>query len=1341
VAEQAERIERLTRLRLSARRNADGAAVRSGGDRATRIADESALPAAGTSAVRYRSIFAKAAVSIICTTTDGRIIEANEEFAAMLGYESESLLGRTDCSLIHPDDRGGHECSRGQLVAGHEASRSAEMRYLCKDGRTIWVNRTATLVSDAANESPYIVQVLEDVSERKHAEIQVARLLRAREVTAACHRILVHAADETGMLREMCRVAVQLGGYMQVWIGLVTGVEKVPVRVAAHAGYGNGVPLPMTSSAVFDSDGRYVGKMAEAVATGAYAIERDMVRQAARVDQRERAIKNGWGSALTLPLVSDGCILGGFELNAHEPDAFDTDEIVLLGELAADIAFCVSALRAKIAREQAEHQLREHERRFQAIFEHAAVGISHTALSGEFILANRKFCAILGYDEKELIGRHFAQFTHPDDRTRDLRDRQLMLEGKLTHCAREKRFVRKNGEVIWTHRTTSVARDPAGNPLHFIAVVEDISERKELERRFRETFDQAAVGIVHTSFDGRYLQVNRRFCEMVGYEAHELIGRPAAAFTHPEDRDKRTDYRQLMWDGKLEKLIEEKRYLRKDGSVLWTNRTVSLARDGAGRPMYFIRVIEDISERRGIEERYRTTFDNAPVGIMHTAVDGYRILRANRKLADMLGYAQGELLSMTSTDLVHPDCRFADRGKYYEQLLRGDIQSYASERDFVRKDGSKVRVNRTVSLVRDASGNPDYFIRIIEDITERTLSEQRRDMEHAIAAVLAESPTVQVAMPRIIQTICKALGWACGMHWQWDEPAELLRCVDHWHVEHGAVADFVASTRDSVNEAPAWSGRAPGTKSGGLVRGVWLAGEPVWIADIAERAGFRRGAAAARAGLHCAFGFPILAGDRPLGVMEFFSRDIKQPDEALLRAVQAIGRQLGQFTQRKRAEEGLVRLAHYDTLTDLPNRVLFYDRLKQALALAKRNSWITGVMFMDVDRFKNINDTLGHALGDELLRLVSERLVGSVRASDTVGRLGGDEFGIVLSNLSDPLDAGVVAQKIIASFARPFKLAGTEVYVTPSIGITLYPKDASAQDELIKHADAAMYRAKESGRNNFQYYSPEMSARGRSLLELEGKLRRAIENEEFLLHYQPKASVATGKITGFEALLRWQRPGIGLISPAEFVPILEETGLIVQAGAWVLNAVCAQISAWQHAGIEPVPIAVNLSARQFLQPDLGPMIRRIIESNGVAPAFIELEITESSLMANPQEATRTLEFLKSLGLALSIDDFGTGYSSLSYLKRFPLDALKVDRSFVRDITTDANDAAITLAVISMAHSLGLKVIAEGVETSEQLAFLAEHRCDQVQGYYFARPLPGADCSRFLAEDRRLKLAG
>jgi len=442
-------------------------------------------------------------------------------------------------------------------------------------------------------------------------------------------------------------------------------------------------------------------------------------------------------------------------------------------------------------------------------------------------------------------------------------------------------------------------------------------------------------------------------------------------------------------------------------------------------------------------------------------------------------------------------------------------------------------------------------------------------------------------------------------------------------------------------------------------------------------------------------------------------------------------------TERRQAEKRLLQLAHYDNLTSLPNRVLFRDRLEQAVTQARRNGWTSALLIIDLDRFKYVNDTLGHTMGDGLLRQVSERLAGCVRSGDTVGRLGGDEFAVVLSKVSAPQDAGKVAQKILYALEQAFQLDGNEVFVTGSVGIALYPSDGENIDVLTRNADAAMYGAKGLGRNNYQYYTEDMNRRTLERMKLDTGLRRALERGEFVLHYQPRINIVSGEIAGLEALLRWQPPGQALVPPNTFIPLLEETGLIVQVGEWVLDAACAQLQAWRAAGIALVPLAVNMSARQFLQQDLGVMIAKTLAAHDIDPRLVEIEITESALMQNPELATVVLENLQGLGMRIAVDDFGTGYSSLAYLKRFPLDALKIDRSFVRDITTDADDAAIAKAVITMAHSLNLKVVAEGVETAGQLAFLAANRCDEAQGYLYSPPVAADDCAALLRNHHSL----
>jgi diguanylate cyclase (GGDEF)-like protein/PAS domain S-box-containing protein len=446
-------------------------------------------------------------------------------------------------------------------------------------------------------------------------------------------------------------------------------------------------------------------------------------------------------------------------------------------------------------------------------------------------------------------------------------------------------------------------------------------------------------------------------------------------------------------------------------------------------------------------------------------------------------------------------------------------------------------------------------------------------------------------------------------------------------------------------------------------------------------------------------------------------------------------------TERKAAEAALRRQAHYDALTDLPNRVLCFDRLKQAIGQARRKKWNVSFLFLDLDRFKPVNDTLGHDAGDMLLIEAGRRLSEAVRGGDTVARIGGDEFGVVLSELAQPQDASIVAHKILDALARPFHLKGHDVFVTGSIGIASYPSDSGDADELIKNADAALFRAKLLGRNNHQFYTAEMNARALEKLQLENQLRQALERREFLLHYQPKIDLASGNVTGVEALLRWKLPGNGLVSPAEFVPLLEESGLIVPVGEWVLESACTQARAWRDAGLGPVPVAVNLSAKQFRRQDLCAAVTRALGRSGIDPAALELEITESAAMENPEGAVATLGELHRLGVHLSIDDFGTGYSSLSYLKRFPLDSLKIDRSFVTGLPGDADDISIARAVIAMAHSLDMKVVAEGVETEPQRAFLSINGCDQIQGYLISRPLDAEQCTRYLRDRRERPRAG
>jgi len=446
-------------------------------------------------------------------------------------------------------------------------------------------------------------------------------------------------------------------------------------------------------------------------------------------------------------------------------------------------------------------------------------------------------------------------------------------------------------------------------------------------------------------------------------------------------------------------------------------------------------------------------------------------------------------------------------------------------------------------------------------------------------------------------------------------------------------------------------------------------------------------------------------------------------------------------SERIAYEQQLEYHATHDALTGLANRSLLNDRIGQAIARARYEQKMVGVLLLDLDRFKLINDGFGHQPADNLLRTVASRLAHCVRETDTVARLGGDEFVIVVTDIEDADDVSIVGAKILRSLAQPLSVAEKEVFVSASIGIAMYPRDGDHGEALLRNADVAMYRVKEHGRNSYRFYTPEMSQMALDRLDMEGNLRRALERDELQVYYQPILSLQSGQMVGAEALLRWCHPRIGMIQPAEFIPLAEETGLIIPLGELVLRQVCQQIRAWQQAGLPAMHVAINISARQFRQEDLAGNVRRALDESGIDGSTLEFELTESMVMHDIENTLTTLRELKALGAALSLDDFGTGYSSLSYLKRFPIDTLKIDRSFVRDIDRDSDDAAIAHAVIAMAHSLGLKVVAEGVESETQLQLLRNYDCDFFQGYLFSRPVPPAEFTLLLQNGKQLPTTG
>jgi diguanylate cyclase (GGDEF)-like protein len=616
-------------------------------------------------------------------------------------------------------------------------------------------------------------------------------------------------------------------------------------------------------------------------------------------------------------------------------------------------------------------------------------------------------------------------------------------------------------------------------------------------------------------------------------------------------------------------------------------------------------------------------------------------------------------------------------------------------------------------------------LREAENRRQQRRSEQELNLLQSIIQHAAYAGDMYSALRITLGMIHEITGWPMAQVWLPNAEGTLLESSSVWHCRDKELEVLRAL---SMGRSFALGEGLPGR--------VWRSRQPEWLQDIRTGARFQGGVDGADK--IAAIAVPVLAGDEVVAVMEFFTYGVRESDTRSIRFVSAVAVQLGGIIQRKRAEERLYFLAHYDDLTGLPNRVLFLDRLKQALVEANRDKQLVGVMFIDLDRFKAINDSLGHRIGDLFLKAVSERIVSCVREGDTVSRLAGDEFTLILRGINHVEDTARVAQKILDAINRPFDIEGQEVFASASIGVAIYPDDEMDVERLLRNADMAMYRAKERGGNTCEFYDADMTFKAQAVLALDGRLRHALERDEFELYYQPVVDLGEGTINGVEALIRWHRTGDGeLVLPEEFISTAEETGLITAIGDWALHTACRQIQSRGNDAARRLRVAVNVSPRQFASGRILESTIKTLDETGFDPTRLNIEITETMLMQNTDVVLDVMHRLGKLGIRFSVDDFGTGYASLNYLKSYPINQVKIDKSFLKNVPGNANDEAIVNAIISMAHSMGITIIAEGVETKEQMRFLREHGCNAVQGFYFSPPVTLDVINRYLSEGKVL----
>ncbi|MYN29730.1 bifunctional diguanylate cyclase/phosphodiesterase [Duganella levis] len=800
---------------------------------------------------------------------------------------------------------------------------------------------------------------------------------------------------------------------------------------------------------------------------------------------------------------------------------------------------------------------------------------------------------------------------------------------------------------------------------------EDIGQREE---RFRTIVTQVPGAVFRFRPDGPIDFVSDAIADISGYTAAQFMRSTTHSWTNliaPEDRKKqRRVIAQALRDGQPYEI--EYRIQDAAGAVRWVQENGQPQPSEADRDAPWVDgIISDISQRKHNEMRIEALLaeqsailDNVMFGVMF--VRHRTIVSVNRRCEELFGYEPGAMTGASTSIVFMTAFDFEAAGaRQYPSLAQGDY--FSEERQYRRKDGSTFWC-MVSGCALDQNRANEGSIWVYADITARKEAEEKLRLSATVIEHIADGVVVLDAEGTIVAV----------------NPA------------------FTQIT--GYTEAEAMGKDRTLTRSGRHEQSFY---EEMWQEQLDK--GFWRGE---------------LWSVRKNGELYLEFLTVSAVRDTRGRATHYVG-VFSDITKAKESQEKLDHLAHHDPLTALPNRLLFHDRLQHALLRAARDGEQLALLFIDLDRFKNVNDTLGHHIGDELLKQVAKALQDRLREGDTLARLGGDEFIVLLENIENQYGASQVAEKLVQMFEEPFMVAGHELFVTCSVGISLFPDDAADLNMLIRNADVAMYQAKARGRNGFSFYAPSMTGEGVERLRLETFLRRSIEKDEIFLNYQPQVEIDTGRLVGVEALVRWNHPELGLIPPIRFIPLAEDTGFINQLGKWVLHEACRQMVRWQDAGLHVPKIAVNLSAKQFERGSIVNMVADILRDTGLEPQRLQLEVTESVIM-NTGDAMVFINDLHSIGVALAIDDFGTGYSSLAYLKQLPVQTLKIDRSFIKDISTDVNDEAIAIAIIQLGKSMNLSVIAEGVETEEQAAFLLRHGCNLAQGYFYSRPVAADD---------------
>ncbi len=1293
---------------------------------------------------QFRSAFDDTISGMALVGLDGKYFRVNRALCEIFGYSEEELLDSSYTDLTHPDDRELSERHERRIRDGEVEGYQIEKRYIHADGCPVWVSLGVTLVRDSENRPSHFISQIQDVSDRVEAERRLSESQQRYASLSEHNPDGVFSMDLEGNLLTANPSMQEITGYSQEEL-----LEKslaplvAPEDLTRVTGYFEkavrGEPQNFESVMVCKDDRRVevsatlVPAVVQGDLVGVYGIVEDISyrveaeRERRESEERFQTLSEATFEGIVIADLGDilesntafasmfgynepSELIGRSVLEFVAPDYADMvrDRITSASEepyeilgvrkdgstLNLEIRGRSSSYRDREVRIAAVRDITQHKRanlanaRLAAIVQSSNDAIISRALDGTITSWNPGAEQLYGYSAEEMLGESLWNL-YPPDRLQDRREISEITQRGEGLKNYETAHVTKDGRSIDVSLTVTPIRDDEGNVVGASAIVRDTTERKRREDELRESSSRLATLIeslragILVEDDTRHIsRVNQEFCDMFSIPA------PPQALTGTDCSGAAEDSKHFFEEPEsfvqgVEERIREKIPVTGEEFSLVDGRTferdyipIFVDEEYRGHLWQY----RDITARKQAEKtlaeseaRFRTLFDQTAIGVCVADLDR-RLIETNEAYQEITGYSAEELVGMSTLDLTHPEDRATDTGKR-RTFVSDESDSYRRSKRYVRKDGEVIWAEATSSLVRDEQGEPRFIMGVVEDVTERKRSQEAlRENERLLQAVTRGAPVI-------------------------------LFATDHEGVltlAEGKALDLFSLKPGKVVGRSVFEAYRDLTQVVDNVRRA-LAGEEV--AETVELEGVTFEARYS----------PMRDGKGEITGSVGVATDV---------------------TTRRELEKEMEHRAFHDPLTDLPNRALFMDRLEHALTRTSRRGERVAVLFLDLDDFKHVNDSLGHSAGDRLLIAAGQRIKSCLRDEDTVARLGGDEFAVLLEDVPDLDFPKKVAQRIASELRSPITLsedaeeAGPEIIVTTSIGMALNePEDDSIDaEEILQRADTALYRAKETGKDHHELFHQEMKERSTEFLRMGRDLRRALEREELTVHYQLKKNLQTGEASGMEALVRWEHPERGLVYPDKFISLAEDNGLIVPLGLQVLREACGQAKEWQELyptgpGQPPLAICVNLSVRQLQSPGLVEDVAGILAETGLEPSSALLEITESTFIRQDSQVTSALHSLKELGVKLAIDDFGSGYSSLSYLNDLPVDVLKIDRSLVTGMGTEPAKAEIVSAAISVAHALGLQAVAEGVETAGELEELRKLGCDFGQGYYWSKPLP------------------